>query len=216
MATPSDAKAIDGIVLRAFPSGEADLVLKILTPTEGKITAIAKHARRGGKRIGSNLEPFDCGRLELRTGRGPLPVVQSFYPISNFSRLRDNLDRIAAASLLCEISDLLSLEGAPAETDQFLTLTRGLDFLQKASGRGQILQVTFDAAAELLTTAGFLNRETLGSGTTKRFIHLLDQIERSLDRKLATREAIEQLIKDFKKERGPGSQASCPQSFADY
>jgi hypothetical protein len=137
-------------------------------------------------------------------------VVQSFYPISNFSRLRDNLDRIAAASLLCEISDLLSLEGAPAETDQFLTLTRGLDFLQKASGRAQILQVTFDAAAELLTTAGFLNRETLGSGTTKRFIHLLDQIERSLDRKLATREAIEQLIKDFKKERGNGSQASCP------
>ncbi|NDC38393.1 MAG: DNA repair protein RecO [Proteobacteria bacterium] len=193
-------KTIDGIILRAHPSGEADLVLKILTPTAGKIAAIAKHARKSSKRFGSALETFDCGRFELRRGRGSLPVLAGFAPISNFVRLRDNLDKIATAALLCELADHLTLEDGEGEPEQFMLLTRGLDTVQFATSRTHLMQVAFDTIAGLMSEAGFLNQELLGTGSVKRLVALLDQAERSTEKKLSTRAAFAEVMELFKKE----------------
>ena len=201
MASSTFNKSLDGLVLRTYPSGEADLVLRILTATEGKISAIAKHGRKGGKRLGSNLESFDCGRFELRLGRGPLPVINSFAPISNFHRLRESLDKISAAALLCEISDLLALEGAPQDSSPFVMVTCGLDRIQNAANRAELLKAAFEATSNLMCEAGFLNREALGQGTTKRFSQLLSQVESCLDKRLATRSAFEDVLKKFQEQQ---------------
>ena len=57
-----------GIVLARFDLGEADRVLTILSPTEGKLRAIAKGVRRPGSRIGGSVEPF--AELDLVLSRG--------------------------------------------------------------------------------------------------------------------------------------------------
>ena len=46
------------IVLSRFELGEADRVLTLLTPHDGKLKAIAKGVRRPGSRIGGAVEPF--------------------------------------------------------------------------------------------------------------------------------------------------------------
>lgn len=201
MSASATHKSVDGIILRAHPSSEADLVLKILTPTEGKVSAIAKHARRNSKRFGSSLEPFDCGRFELRPGRGSLPVLAGFVPISNFARLRESLDKIATGSLLCELADHLSLEGTAAEPEQFLILTRGLDSVQLAASRAVLLQSTFEAVAGLMSEAGFLNQDLLGTGSTKQLAALLDQAERSTEKQLVTRPAFAEVIESYRREQ---------------
>lgn len=201
MPPSANYKTLDGVILRAHPSGEADLVLKVLTPTEGKIALIATQARRGSKRLGSTPEPFDCGRFELRQGRGPLPILAGFAPISNFARLRESLDKIATATLLCELADHLTLEGGSAEPEQFLALTRGLEATQSALTRTELLQGAFEAVAALMGSAGFLNQELLGSGSLKRFVTLLDHAERSTEKRLMARAAFQEVLESFRKEQ---------------
>ena len=48
----------DAIVLSRFDLGEADRVLTLITPTGGKLKAIAKGVRRPTSRLGGSLEPF--------------------------------------------------------------------------------------------------------------------------------------------------------------
>jgi len=57
------------IVLSRFDLGEADRVLTLLTPHDGKLKAIAKGVRRPRSRLGGSLEPFAELHLVLAHGR---------------------------------------------------------------------------------------------------------------------------------------------------
>src|SRR4029450_12774953 len=59
----------DAIVLSRFDLGEADRVLTLITPTGGKLKAIAKGVRRPPSRLGGSLEPFAELNLGLARGR---------------------------------------------------------------------------------------------------------------------------------------------------
>ena len=200
---PREHKAVEGIVLRSYASGEADLVMRVLTPTEGKLSVIAKHGKRGGKRFGSALDVFDCGRFEIRPSRGSLPTIQGFSPISSFAKLRDNLDRISAGALICEIADYLTMENSEVEeAAQYGAVIHGLDSIQHAGTRAEILSATFETAAALIEQAGFLDRSQLGGGSLKRLHSLLLHIERCVEKKLASRPAFEQVMNSYRKESG--------------
>src|SRR5258705_265459 len=66
--TPRMSKA-QAIGLNHFEVGEADRVLTLLTPHDGKLKAIAKGVRRPGSRIGGSVEPFAELHLVLVRGR---------------------------------------------------------------------------------------------------------------------------------------------------
>ncbi|HTS14391.1 MAG TPA: recombination protein O N-terminal domain-containing protein, partial [Candidatus Sulfotelmatobacter sp.] len=55
------------IVLKRFDLGEADRVLTVLTPHDGKLRLIAKGVRRPTSRLGGTLEPF--AELQLVVAR---------------------------------------------------------------------------------------------------------------------------------------------------
>ena len=57
--------ATDALLLRRVEYGEADLVLTLLTRKLGKISALARGARKSSKRFGSALEPMHTLALEL-------------------------------------------------------------------------------------------------------------------------------------------------------
>ena len=201
MSDTHEAKTLEGIVLRAYPSGESDLVLRILTPAEGKISAIAKHVRKSGKRFSGTLDLFDCGRFEIHSGRGSLPLVRGFNPITSFAALRGSLDKIAAAALLCETIDYLSLEGAGHEEhNQYETLVLGLRTIESATSRAEILSAAYDCCAHLVLQAGFLDPAQLGAGTTKKLRLLLNHIETCVEKKLTARPAFDSVIDAFSRE----------------
>ncbi|MDP8904314.1 MAG: recombination protein O N-terminal domain-containing protein, partial [Chloroflexota bacterium] len=57
------------MVLSRFELGEADRVLTLLTPHDGKLKAIAKGVRRPRSRIGGSVEPFAELQLVMARGR---------------------------------------------------------------------------------------------------------------------------------------------------
>ncbi|MGA7270130.1 MAG: recombination protein O N-terminal domain-containing protein, partial [Acidimicrobiia bacterium] len=47
-----------GIVLRGYPFGDADRVVVLLSPNNGKLRTVAKGVRKTTSRFGGRLEPF--------------------------------------------------------------------------------------------------------------------------------------------------------------
>ncbi len=121
------------IVLTVREYGEADLLVTFITPGQGRLTGIAKHARKSRRRFAHCLEPLSrvVFFLSPRTGRD-LEFLQKGELVQSFPSLRRDLPRLGAAAVLSEVAGLLagppeaigeifaSLEAALALLDQGL------------------------------------------------------------------------------------------------
>ncbi len=101
------------IVLSRFELGEADRVLTLLTPHDGKLKAIAKGVRRPGSRIGGSVEPFAELHLVLVRGR-TFDVITSASVGEAWLRLRDHLESAATAWYIGELAERAVEERAGA------------------------------------------------------------------------------------------------------
>lgn len=92
----------EAIVLRSIRYGEADRVLHLYTPENGRLSAIAKGARRARSRFGARLEPFFHVSILLHEGRGELYTVTGVDTIRAHARLRDSAAALDAAARACD------------------------------------------------------------------------------------------------------------------
>lgn len=118
----------EAIVLSRFDFGEADRILTLLTPTHGKLKAIAKGVRRPTSRIGGSLEPFAELRLSLARGR-TFDVVTQVSVLHPWLRLRDDLVSLGTASYVAEMADRTQEERHAGEA-VYLLLKRAYELLE--------------------------------------------------------------------------------------
>ncbi len=89
-------------MLRSIRYGEADRILHLYTPGYGRLSAIAKGARRARSRFGARLEPFFHVRAMLHEGRSDLLTVTGVDTIEAHAGLRDHAATLDAASRACD------------------------------------------------------------------------------------------------------------------
>ncbi len=94
----------EAIVLSRFELGEADRVLTLLTPHEGKMKVIAKGVRRPRSRLGGAVEPFAELVLVLARAR-TFDVVTSASVGHAWLALREKLESTATAWYLAELAE---------------------------------------------------------------------------------------------------------------
>lgn len=94
-------------MLRSIRYGEADRILHLYTPQRGRISAIAKGARRSRSRFGARLEPFFVVRAVLHEGRSELATVTGVDTAAVFGALRDQAATLDAAARACHAVDRL-------------------------------------------------------------------------------------------------------------
>lgn len=92
----------EGVVLRSLRYGEADRILHLYTPGRGRVSAIAKGARRARSRFGARLEPFVHVRAVLHEGRGELLTVTAVDTVAMYPRLRERAASLDAAARACD------------------------------------------------------------------------------------------------------------------
>lgn len=92
----------EAIVLRSIRYGEADRILHLYTPDHGRVSAIAKGARRTRSRFGARLEPFFHLRVQLHVGRSDLRTVTSAETIDAHGPLRERAATLDAAARACD------------------------------------------------------------------------------------------------------------------
>ena len=99
-----------GIVLRGYPFGEADRIVVLVSPNQGKVRAVAKGVRRTKSRFGGRLEPLTHVDLLLYQGRN-LATVTQVSVIEPFPRLRLDLDAVMTAGAMAEAVGKVVVEG---------------------------------------------------------------------------------------------------------
>jgi DNA repair protein RecO (recombination protein O) len=108
----------EALVLRAVDFGESDRILHLLVPDAGRVTAIAKGARRSVKRFAGGLDLFQQLRVQLdRRRRGGMARLEHATLLRHWGALRRDPARFALACFLLELLDRLAPEGgARADT----------------------------------------------------------------------------------------------------
>jgi DNA repair protein RecO (recombination protein O) len=119
------------IVLRAWPYGESDKIVTFLTEKYGKVTGIAKGAKRSIRRFSNSLEPFSLVNLQFQDrAHSELAFILASDLKESFQRLSVSLEKITLASYCVEITAGLIGE----REESFLVfehLKTGLAYLDK-------------------------------------------------------------------------------------
>lgn len=102
----------EAIVIRRANLGEADRVLTLFSREYGKLSAVAKGARKPRSRFAGRLELFTQMRALLARGK-TLDVISQVDVIEPFAALRTDLSRVGAASSIAEITDRATPEREP-------------------------------------------------------------------------------------------------------
>jgi len=103
----------EALVLRSVAFGESDLIVHLLVPESGRLTAIAKGARRSVRRFPGTLDLFNHLRVQVAPRRSAgMARLEQATLIEPFTPLRREPARFALGCYLLELLGRLSPEGA--------------------------------------------------------------------------------------------------------
>ncbi len=139
----------EGIVIRRANLGEADRVVTLFTRDHGKVSAVAKGARKPKSRFVGRLELFTHLRVLLAVGR-TLDVVSQVEVIEPFASLRTDLTRLGYASLVAEAADRATPDREPLP-EVFRLIRAALALI--SNGDGEIAAMWF--TGQLLMAIGY-------------------------------------------------------------
>lgn len=147
----SEKLVTKGIVLRATATKEADYILNILTDSLGRITVVARGARRKGSRIAAGSELLAFSELVLYQ-RGNWYYLDEASTISLFDGIRRDIELLSLASYFAEMTECVTAEDEPVPEILSLLLNSlyALDTLQKPQS---IVKAAFEL--KLLALSGY-------------------------------------------------------------
>ena len=101
-----------GLVLRETETKESDKILTVLTAQEGKISVIARGARRKNSRLAAACQLFVWSEMTLYK-RGNWYYMDAADPAELFAGLQKDLVRFSLAAYLAELTEVVAGEENP-------------------------------------------------------------------------------------------------------
>jgi len=98
------------IVLKRINFGEADRIITVITPTQGKLSMFAKGVRRSKSKLAGGLELFTVADITYIDGKGDLKSVVSTRLSSHFMDITKNVSNTMVAYDFLKIIDKNSQE----------------------------------------------------------------------------------------------------------
>ena len=140
------------ILIRRLDYGDFDLIITFLTYRHGKMTAIAKSAKRSTKRFSGVLELFSLLDIVVSKGSGKgLPVLTEASFTSPLNHIRGSITKTAFASYWAELVND-SLEEDRQQVAVFQLLSYVLKALDDGEVPDEVLSILFQM--RLLTLSG--------------------------------------------------------------
>lgn len=99
----------EGIVLRTIPYGESNKIVTLFTREVGKVTAMARGAKKPRSKLAAMTQPFMHGSFLVRQGRG-MGTMSQAEQIESMRFLREDLEATAYASYIVEMVDRMTEE----------------------------------------------------------------------------------------------------------
>lgn len=134
-----------GIVLKAFPAGEYDRGVILLTKERGKISAYARGARKSGSRLAAATNPFTFGSFKLYEGRNSYTLLEA--DVQNFfEELRTDYIGACYGMYFAEVTEWYTRENND-EVEMMKLLYQSLRALCAASLPNQLVRCIFECRA---------------------------------------------------------------------
>ncbi|MFS0786287.1 DNA repair protein RecO [Shouchella sp. 1P09AA] len=102
----------EGIILKTIDYGESNKIATVLTKDHGKITLMAKGAKKPNSRYAAVMQPFVHGSFVYFKGNG-LPTISQGEIIKSFKHVHFDLFKAAYAAYITELMDKLTEERKP-------------------------------------------------------------------------------------------------------
>lgn len=145
----------EGIVIRTMPYGESNKIVTLFTEEAGKVTVMARGAKKPRSKLAAVTQPFTYGAYLVNRGRG-MGLLSQGESIESMRFIREDLEATAYASYVVEIIDKLTEDGERASSI-YLLLKEAL----------QAMNEEYDAEAITL----FVEWKMLPVGGVHPFLH---------------------------------------------
>lgn len=132
MPKPARQFRTQAIVLSRRDFGESDRLLKLFTPDYGKISAVAKGARKPKSKVGGHIELFARSDVLIHKGRS-LDILTQAELIDPYLGLRQDLRRAAYANYVAELLDRFTADEDVAQGELFVLLHQSLQRIAGAA-----------------------------------------------------------------------------------
>ena len=136
------------IVLRGFDYGESDRIIRIVTESKGKSSAIARGARREKSKIREAVDIITHSNFQLNSGRNMYTISQAEI-VCSFYGIKNSLEGLMTGTLLCELTDEFMEEGNP-DTETYNLLLSILYLLNEQLSRWGELELYFEVQLNIL------------------------------------------------------------------
>ncbi len=166
------------IVLRRTNYGEADRILKIITPL-GQRSVMAKGVRREKSKLAGGIELFGISDIVIQAGKGNIGVLTSARLIDFYRHILEDYDRLQfgyeAINLISRASEMID---EPEWFDVLSEVYKGLDSLAMPL---QLVQAWFYLQYAALTGYEInLSRDVNGNMLDAAKTYMYDPAERGL------------------------------------
>ena len=136
------------LVLRGVDYKESDKILTLLTSDMGKLTVSARGCRRRGSPIAAGCQLLCWSEMVLYEYQGRWAVKEANTE-RQFRGVRDDLEKLALACYLAEVTEVLAVEGLPSPELLSLILN-SLHALEKLNKPHALIKAAFELKAMCL------------------------------------------------------------------
>lgn len=144
---PVSTKAI---ILTRIDYGEADRILTLLTPDQGKLSLMARGVRRVKSKLAGGIELFSVSEITFVRGRGELGTLATSRLDKHYAFITSDLDRTMLGYDLIKLLHK-NTEDQP-EPEYFDLLITAFEALNQVEVSVEIVRIWF--ASQLLSLAG--------------------------------------------------------------
>lgn len=162
-----------GIVLSRTDYGEADRILTILTPDQGKLRLMARGVRKAKSRLAGGIELFSTTELTYMNGRGEIGTLLSARLIKYYSSIVQNIDRVQLGYGLIKVLHR-GTEDQP-EAEYFTLLEQAFAALDTMGIELELVRLWFES--RMLHLAGHspnLRTDTAGHKLVEKEVYNFD------------------------------------------
>jgi DNA repair protein RecO (recombination protein O) len=130
------------ILIRRIDHGDSDLILTFLTLEHGKMSSIAKYAKKSVKRFSGVLELFYVLDIVCSKGKGKLHILKEASVRHPFINIRSDIEKTAYA---CYWAQLVYewMEEGQKEPRIYELFHKVLDFLDNETLSPEVLSIVF-------------------------------------------------------------------------
>jgi DNA repair protein RecO (recombination protein O) len=145
----------DAILLKKIEYGDHDLIINFFTQANGKMSVMAKNAKKSVKRFSGALDLFSLDRIDLRFPKrkgGSMTILCQADLENGFANIRYNVFKTAYASFWAELINAW-LEEGKAQPDLYDLLLFSLGALDAGNMKMEVISLVFQI--RFMSISGF-------------------------------------------------------------